>query len=116
MPDNAYPVQQEMILSRPAQKFLRGSRREPTELPEQNPGTVLVFEVNGSYSFLCAAKWALTLFFIMVDCLPVLGKLLGGISAYDRLVARETGAAGRSSTRPVRSGRVAPRRTCASSR
>lgn len=49
MPDIAYPVMQEKILSRPAHKFLRGSHRAPTELPVQSPGTVLVFEVNGSY-------------------------------------------------------------------
>ncbi|HEX5402707.1 MAG TPA: DUF4407 domain-containing protein [Pseudonocardiaceae bacterium] len=47
-------------------------------------------DLTAQNSFLGAAKWALTLFFIMVDCLPVLGKLLGGITAYDRLVARET--------------------------
>ena len=47
-------------------------------------------DLTAQNSFLAGAKWALTLFFIMVDCLPVLGKLLGGITAYDRLVARET--------------------------
>lgn len=50
-------------------------------------------DLTSSNAFLSAAKWALTLFFVMVDCLPVLGKLLGGISAYDRLVARETATA-----------------------
>jgi hypothetical protein len=49
MPHAAYPVLQEKILERPARSLLRGTRREPTELPDQQPGTVLVFEVNGSY-------------------------------------------------------------------
>ncbi|HEX5402708.1 MAG TPA: hypothetical protein VFX16_10455 [Pseudonocardiaceae bacterium] len=49
MPNTAYPVLQEKILQNPARSLLRGTRRAPTELPEQQPGTVLVFEVNGSY-------------------------------------------------------------------
>lgn len=34
-----------------------------------------------------AAQWALRIFFIMLDALPVLVKLLGGVSAYDRMAA-----------------------------
>lgn len=34
-----------------------------------------------------AAQWALRIFFIMLDVLPVLVKLLGGVTTYDRMAA-----------------------------
>lgn len=45
-------------------------------------------ELTSANGFVNGAKWALTIFFVLVDCLPVLGKLLGGITGYDRLVDR----------------------------
>jgi hypothetical protein len=38
------------------------------------------------HRFLWAARWFLTAFFILVDCLPVLVKLLSGSSPYERMV------------------------------
>jgi Domain of unknown function (DUF4407) len=43
--------------------------------------------VHGN-AFLGAAVWAVRGLIIIVDCLPVLVKLLGGTSSYDRLVQR----------------------------
>ena len=43
-------------------------------------------ELADDNSFLLAATWFVRGFFIVVDCLPVLVKLVGGSSAYDRLV------------------------------
>ena len=38
---------------------------------------------------IAAATWLLRLFFVLVDCLPVLVKLTSGATAYDRFVAEE---------------------------
>ncbi|WP_017619597.1 DUF4407 domain-containing protein [Nocardiopsis gilva] len=42
---------------------------------------------NSAYVFI--GEWALRLLLITVDALPVLTKLLGGVSAYDRLCSRQ---------------------------
>ncbi|MGI8309548.1 hypothetical protein [Saccharopolyspora hattusasensis] len=44
-----YPVVVEYPLPPARRRLLLGSRRDLTELPPQEPGTVLVFEVNGRY-------------------------------------------------------------------
>lgn len=38
--------------------------------------------------YLSASEWLLRLFFIIIDCLPLLIKLMGGSTSYDRLVDR----------------------------
>ncbi|MEU7478622.1 DUF4407 domain-containing protein [Lentzea sp. NPDC042327] len=43
-------------------------------------------ELTRSSGFLVAALWFIRFFLIVIDCLPVLVKLFGGVSAYDRLV------------------------------
>jgi hypothetical protein len=43
-------------------------------------------ELVGQDLFLQVALWVIRIFFILVDCLPVLVKLFGGTTAYDRLV------------------------------
>nr|MDT0659950.1 DUF4407 domain-containing protein [Micromonospora sp. DSM 115978] len=40
-------------------------------------------------SFVWAAQWLVRALLIMVDCLPVLAKILGGSTVYDRLVNRQ---------------------------
>lgn len=47
-------------------------------------------ELTGQNSFLWGATWLIRLFFIVLDCLPILVKLMGGTSAYDRLVDMRT--------------------------
>jgi hypothetical protein len=47
-------------------------------------------ELTAHNGFLLAATWLLRAFLILVDCLPVLVKLIGGTTAYDRLVDRWT--------------------------
>jgi len=42
---------------------------------------------------IAAATWLLRLFFVLVDCLPVLVKLTSGATAYDRFVAEELACA-----------------------
>jgi len=37
-------------------------------------------------TFLLSAQWFVRIFFILIDCLPVLVKFFGGTTAYDRLV------------------------------
>ncbi|MGN9787855.1 hypothetical protein ACTMTF_40975 [Nonomuraea sp. ZG12] len=44
-----YPVIAERSLRPVPRKLLRGARRDPAELPEQPPGTVLVFHTKGGY-------------------------------------------------------------------
>jgi hypothetical protein len=46
---NPYPVIAERSLRPVPRKLLRGARRDPAELPEQPPGTVLVFHAKGGY-------------------------------------------------------------------
>ncbi|GAB3687056.1 DUF4407 domain-containing protein [Actinocorallia lasiicapitis] len=45
--------------------------------------------------FVLAAHWLVRLFLIVIDCLPVLAKLLGGTTAYDRIVAARLASASR---------------------
>jgi uncharacterized protein DUF4407 len=45
-------------------------------------------DLTGSNGFLNAATWAIRLFFIAIDCMPVLVKFLGGTTEYDRRVER----------------------------
>jgi hypothetical protein len=52
-------------------------------------------QLTDTNGFLAAAVWCLSIFFILVDCMPALGKLLGGITEYDRLVERQLTCAGR---------------------
>ncbi|WP_406311418.1 DUF4407 domain-containing protein [Streptosporangium sp. NBC_01639] len=42
-------------------------------------------EVTAVNSYLSGASWLFRLFLILVDCLPVLVKLMGGTTAYDRM-------------------------------
>lgn len=41
--------------------------------------------------FVFSAQWLVRLLLIVVDCLPVLAKLMGGTTTYDRLLARQLG-------------------------
>ncbi|MFD0883601.1 DUF4407 domain-containing protein [Streptosporangium algeriense] len=43
-------------------------------------------EIAAENSYLLVASWLLRLFLVLVDCLPVLVKLLGGTTTYDRMV------------------------------
>lgn len=52
-------------------------------------------ELISTNGFLFAARWTVSIFFILVDCLPVLAKLIGGITSYDRLVDRASTSAER---------------------
>jgi hypothetical protein len=45
-----------------------------------------LLELTAHNGFLLMATWFLRAFLILVDCLPVLIKLLGGTTAYDRLI------------------------------
>lgn len=48
-------------------------------------------ELVSTNGFLLGARWALRLFFIIIDCLPVLIKMIGGITGYDKLIDRISG-------------------------
>ncbi|MCG8924688.1 DUF4407 domain-containing protein [Lentzea sp. CC55] len=43
-------------------------------------------ELTRDSGFLLAALWFIRLFLIVIDCLPVLVKIFGGVSSYDRLI------------------------------
>jgi len=43
-------------------------------------------ELVRTNNFLFAALWFIRIFFILVDCLPVLVKFFGGLTVYDRLI------------------------------
>ncbi len=43
-------------------------------------------EISAENAYLFAASWLFRLFLILVDCLPVLVKLMGGTTTYDRMV------------------------------
>jgi hypothetical protein len=49
-------------------------------------------EITEKNGFLFIASWFLRVFVIMVDCMPVLVKLMSGTTAYDRLVEMENGS------------------------
>jgi hypothetical protein len=46
-------------------------------------------EITDENGFLFTATWLFRLFLILIDCLPVLVKLMGGATVYDRLVEAE---------------------------
>jgi Domain of unknown function (DUF4407) len=50
-------------------------------------------KLTSENAFLKGSRWLLTLFFIVVDCLPVIVKLLSGQTAYERLVTGRLAAA-----------------------
>jgi len=52
-------------------------------------------ELTERNGFLLVATWFLRAFLILVDCLPVLVKLMSGTTAYDRLVDRWTSSSER---------------------
>ncbi|MGH3889539.1 MAG: DUF4407 domain-containing protein [Pseudonocardiaceae bacterium] len=52
-------------------------------------------ELVRANNFLFAALWFMRIFFILVDCLPVLVKFFGGLTAYDRLIDLRSAAAER---------------------
>ncbi|MGW1682586.1 DUF4407 domain-containing protein [Saccharopolyspora sp. NPDC002376] len=60
-------------------------------------------ELTRQNSFLWGASWMIRFLFIALDCLPILVKLLGGTSAYDRLVETRTTSHERIHTELVRS-------------
>lgn len=43
-------------------------------------------ELTDENAFLLAALWAIRIFFILIDCLPVLVKFFAGVTPYDRLI------------------------------
>jgi hypothetical protein len=45
-------------------------------------------ELASANGFIWDARLFLSIFFVLVDCLPVLGKMLGGITVYDQLISR----------------------------
>lgn len=45
-------------------------------------------ELAGKNVFLSGARWTMTLFFIIIDCLPVLTKMMGGVTSYDKTIDR----------------------------
>ncbi|MEU9888447.1 DUF4407 domain-containing protein [Sphaerisporangium sp. NPDC051011] len=49
-------------------------------------------EMTAQNGFLLGITWLLRLLLIMIDCMPVLVKLLGGTNVYDRLVELENGS------------------------
>ncbi|MET7808286.1 hypothetical protein [Micromonospora chersina] len=50
MTDRTYPVIFERMLDRPRSSILRFARRDLSELPRQEPGTVLVFDLGNRYA------------------------------------------------------------------
>jgi hypothetical protein len=60
-------------------------------------------ELTERNSFLWGATWLVRLLFVVLDCLPILVKLLGGTSAYDRLVETRTASQERIYTEVVQS-------------
>lgn len=51
--------------------------------------------LSRSNAFIAVASWFLRVFFILIDCLPVLVKFISGSTPYDRLVDTEVSAAER---------------------
>jgi hypothetical protein len=52
-------------------------------------------ELTSSNAFLATAKWFIRLFFIAIDCLPVLVKFISGQTRYDELVEQHSQSAWR---------------------
>lgn len=51
--------------------------------------------LSRSNEFIAVASWFLRVFFILIDCLPVLVKFISGSTPYDRLVDTEVSSAER---------------------
>ena len=47
-------------------------------------------QLTGAHSALWLREWFLRAFLVVLDCLPVLVKFLGGVTAYDRMAEKET--------------------------
>ncbi|HEY2793187.1 MAG TPA: DUF4407 domain-containing protein [Micromonosporaceae bacterium] len=63
---------------------------------QSHQGPIGILERMGALNTLARSSttlligvWAVRLFFIMIDCMPILVKFFGGITTYDRLVDRE---------------------------
>jgi hypothetical protein len=56
-------------------------------------------ELSLSSGFIGVASWFVRIFFVLIDCLPVLVKFISGTTAYDRLAETETAAAERTFAR-----------------
>lgn len=67
--------------------------------PDSTIGMGERFEALGKLSlssgFIGVASWFVRIFFVLIDCLPVLVKFISGTTPYDRLAETETGAAER---------------------
>src|SRR4051794_38098392 len=55
MSGRAYPIVEELTLA-PPRRTIFGSRRDVAELPQQRPGTVLVFATPGGHEVLSGAR------------------------------------------------------------
>jgi hypothetical protein len=67
-----------------------------------NQGTIGILDEDDALGrlsdrsgFVFVAQWLVRLLLIAIDCMPVLAKLMGGSTNYDRLVSRQTDTAGR---------------------
>ncbi|MEU4830097.1 DUF4407 domain-containing protein [Streptosporangium sp. NPDC023615] len=58
-------------------------RKDPIGLLERMRA---LHELTAENAYLFGAGWMLRLFLILIDCLPVLVKLMGGTTTYDRMV------------------------------
>ena len=47
-------------------------------------------QLTSAHGALWIREWFLRGFLVVIDCLPVLVKFLGGVTAYDRMAERET--------------------------
>ncbi|MEV7180179.1 DUF4407 domain-containing protein [Kitasatospora sp. NPDC093679] len=61
-----------------------------------------LFALAGRSGFIGAASWLVRVFFVLIDCMPVLVKFFSGATAYDRLVENETVSAERIHTDEMR--------------
>ncbi|WP_176946602.1 DUF4407 domain-containing protein [Lentzea fradiae] len=59
-------------------------------------------ELVAGNAFLLAALWAVRLFLIVIDCLPVLVKIFGGVTAYERIVETHLTSAVKSENEELR--------------
>jgi hypothetical protein len=67
----------------------------PVGLLERFQALDELVDANG---FLSGARWAVRLFFIIIDCLPVLTKMMGGVTGYDKQIDRISRSRDRVST------------------
>lgn len=61
-------------------------------------------ELTAANAFLLTATWFIRLFFVVVDCLPVLVKFIGGVTRYEELVDSRIAASRRVFEQGVRTG------------